>query len=230
MIGYCSGQKRMQAAVPDVQMSQIPKDIAAGPEYCPAVIKGGDLRAGDLALFMLSPEGQQVFAQFGFVPVGLPTPEPSRIYRCMDGDANLDQLVFSKFAVGQPVPRNEDPMLVRGQGRYTDDLKQPGQAYAVMVRSGYAHDVINGIDTEEASGMPGVPGIYTSPDLTAAGIKNMHLGMAIPTADGSPPHRPSCPVLTSDKVRYVGDPIAIVVAETVAQAKDAHHRIKQLEP
>ena len=54
----------------------------------------------------------------------------------MDGDANLDQLAFSKFAVGQSVPRNEDPMLVRGQGRYTDHLKQPGQAYAVMVRSG----------------------------------------------------------------------------------------------
>ena len=57
--------------------------------------------------------------------------------------------------------------------------------------------------------------------MTAAGIKSMPLGQAIPTADGSPMHRPACPVLTSDKVRYVGDPIAIVVAETVAQAKDA---------
>jgi aerobic carbon-monoxide dehydrogenase large subunit len=139
----------------------------------------------------------------------------------MDGDVNLDQLAFSKFAVGQPVPRNEDPMLVSGRGRFTDDLSLPGQAYAVMVRSFYAHGVINGIDTEEARGMPGVLGIYTGPDLTAVGIKNMPLGMPIPTRDGSPPHRPSCPVLTSDKVRYVGDPIAIVVAETVAQAKDA---------
>jgi carbon-monoxide dehydrogenase large subunit len=139
----------------------------------------------------------------------------------MDGDVNLDQLAFSKFAVGQPVPRNEDPMLVRGEGRYTDDLNLRGQAYAVMVRSGYAHGAINGIDTDEAAQMPGVLGIYTGRDLTAAGIKNMPLGMAIPTADGSPPHRPSCPVLTSDKVRYVGDPIAIVIAETVAQAKDA---------
>ncbi|HWB51189.1 MAG TPA: xanthine dehydrogenase family protein molybdopterin-binding subunit [Stellaceae bacterium] len=139
----------------------------------------------------------------------------------MDGDASLDKLAFSKFAVGQPVPRNEDPMLVQGRGRYTDDLSLPGQACAVMLRSSYAHGVINGIDTEEAARMPGVLGIYTGPDLTAAGVKNMPLGMAIPTADGSPPHRPSCPVLTSDKVRYVGDPIAIVVAETVAQAKDA---------
>jgi carbon-monoxide dehydrogenase large subunit len=139
----------------------------------------------------------------------------------MDGDVNLDQLAFSKFAIGQPVPRNEDPMLVRGQGRYTDDLNLPGQAYAVIVRSGYAHGVINGIDTEEAQQMPGVLGVFTGPDLTAAGIKNMPLGMAIPTADGTPPHRPSCPVLISDKVRYVGDPIAIVVAETAVQAKDA---------
>jgi aerobic carbon-monoxide dehydrogenase large subunit len=139
----------------------------------------------------------------------------------MDGDLNLDQLAFSKFAVGQPVPRNEDPILLRGQGRYTDDLSLPGQAYAVIVRSGYAHGVINAIDTAEALEMPGVLGVFTGPDLTAAGIKNMPLGMAIPTADGTPPHRPSCPVLISDKVRYVGDPIAIVVAETAVQAKDA---------
>ena len=139
----------------------------------------------------------------------------------MDGDVNLDRLAFSKFAVGQPVPRNEDPILLRGQGRYSDDLNLPSQAYAVMVRSGYAHGVINGIDTEEAGRMPGVLGIFTGPDLTAAGIRNMPIGMAIPTADGSPPHRPSCPVLTSDKVRYVGDPIAIVVAETAMQARDA---------
>src|ERR1700744_3849012 len=99
----------------------------------------------------------------------------------MDGDVNLDQLAFSKFAVGQPVPRNEDPMLVRGLGRYTDDLKQPGQAYAMMVRSGYAHGVINSIDIEEASQMPGVLGIYTGPDLTAAGIKNMPVGPSITT-------------------------------------------------
>jgi aerobic carbon-monoxide dehydrogenase large subunit len=141
----------------------------------------------------------------------------------MDGDINtaLDALAFSKFAIGQPVPRNEDPMLLRGEGRYTDDLNLPGQAYAVIVRSRYAHGVINSIDTEEALALPGVLGIYAGPDLTAAGIKPMPLGQAIPTRDGSPMHRPACPVLTSDKVRYVGDPVAIVVAETAAGAKDA---------
>jgi carbon-monoxide dehydrogenase large subunit len=95
----------------------------------------------------------------------------------------------------------------------------------VIVRSGYAHGVINGIDAEEASHMPGVLGIFTGPDLAAANIKNMLLGQAVPTANGSPMHRPSCPVLTSDKVRYVGDPLAIVVAETAARAKDAAEQV-----
>ncbi|MBV9826056.1 MAG: xanthine dehydrogenase family protein molybdopterin-binding subunit, partial [Alphaproteobacteria bacterium] len=139
----------------------------------------------------------------------------------MDGDVSLDQLAMTKFAVGQPVPRNEDPTLLRGRGRYTDDLHRPHQAYAVMLRSRHGHGIINAIDVEEARQMPGVLGIFTGPDLTAAGIKNMPGGMAIPVREGTQHHRPSCPVLTSDKVRYVGDPIAIVVAETVAQAKDA---------
>ena len=64
-----------------------------------------------------------------------------------------------KFAVGQPVTRTEDPILVRGQGRYTDDLNLPGQAYAVMVRSRIAHGVIKRIDTSTAAGMPGVLGV-----------------------------------------------------------------------
>jgi molybdate transport system substrate-binding protein len=75
MIGYCSGRERMVKAVPELQAVEVPKEIAAGPEYGLAILKGADPRAEDLALFMLSPEGQQVFAQFGFAPVGLPTPE-----------------------------------------------------------------------------------------------------------------------------------------------------------
>jgi ABC-type molybdate transport system substrate-binding protein len=75
MIGYCSGRGRMLAAMPDLQVAEPPKEIAAGPEYGLAILEGADPRAEDLALFMLSPEGQQVFAQFGFAPVGLPTPE-----------------------------------------------------------------------------------------------------------------------------------------------------------
>lgn len=75
----------------------------------------------------------------------------------MDGDVNidLDAVAFSRFAIGQPVPRNEDPILLRGQGRYTDDLNLPGQAYAVIVRSRYAHGLVNAIDLEDALSLPG---------------------------------------------------------------------------
>jgi molybdenum ABC transporter molybdate-binding protein len=74
-IGYCSGSARLVAQVADLQVAAVPKDIAAGPEYGLAVLKGADPHAQDLALFMLSPEGQQLFARHGFAPVGLPTPE-----------------------------------------------------------------------------------------------------------------------------------------------------------
>jgi molybdate transport system substrate-binding protein len=76
MIGYCSGTKRMQSQVPEVQTVAIPKEVAGGPEYGLAVLKGAAAHAEDLALYMLSPEGQQIFAQFGFAPVGLPASAP----------------------------------------------------------------------------------------------------------------------------------------------------------
>ena len=81
----------------------------------------------------------------------------------MDGDieSDIDRLALTKFGIGQPVPRNEDPMLVCGEGRYTDDLNQPGQAYAAIVRSRHAHGILSGIDTAEAAALPGVLGIYT---------------------------------------------------------------------
>src|SRR5262249_6365295 len=75
MIGYCSGRQRMATAVPEAQAVEVPKDIAAGPEYGLAILEGADPRASDIALFMLSPQGQRVFAQFGFTPIGLPAPE-----------------------------------------------------------------------------------------------------------------------------------------------------------
>src|SRR5262245_55365543 len=82
---------------------------------------------------------------------------------------NDNQMALQKFGVGQPVPRNEDPKLVRGEGRYTDDVSLPGQAYAVMVRSTHAHGIIRNIDTAAARAMPGVLGIYTGADLTGYG-------------------------------------------------------------
>jgi carbon-monoxide dehydrogenase large subunit len=130
-----------------------------------------------------------------------------------------DRLAVEKFAVGQSVPRKEDPMLLRGKGHYTDDFSLPGQVYAVMVRSQIAHGIIRGIDTEAARKMPGVLGVYTGADLKDYGP----LKCVVPfnNRDGSPMKKPLRPALPTDKVRYVGDPIAFVVAETLLAAKDA---------
>ncbi len=130
-----------------------------------------------------------------------------------------DRLSVEKFAVGQSVPRKEDPMLLRGQGHYTDDIALPGQAYAVMVRSQNAHGVIRSIDTEAARKMPGVIGVYTAADLKGYGP----LKCVVPfnNRDGSPMKKPLREALAVGKVRYVGDPVAFVVAETVHAAKDA---------
>ena len=126
-----------------------------------------------------------------------------------------------KFGIGQPVPRNEDPTLVRGQGRYTDDLNVEGQAYAVMVRSPQAHGIIRGIDTEAARAMPGVLGVYTGADLAAAGYGAFGLAFPYTNRDGTKMHHPARYALSTDKVRFVGDPVAFVVAETMPQARDA---------
>jgi aerobic carbon-monoxide dehydrogenase large subunit len=129
-----------------------------------------------------------------------------------------------KFGIGQPVPRTEDPTLVRGEGRYTDDIKLPGEAYAVMVRSRIAHGVIKAIDTAAARQMPGVLGVYTGADLTQYGT----LKCIVPfkNRDGSPMKQPPRPALATDKVRFVGDPVAFVVAETPLAAKDAAEAVE----
>jgi aerobic carbon-monoxide dehydrogenase large subunit len=129
-----------------------------------------------------------------------------------------------KFGIGQPVRRTEDPMLVRGEGCYTDDIKLTGEAYAVMVRGRIAHGVIKGIDTAAARNMPGVLGVYTGADLAAYGT----LKCIVPfnNRDGTPMKRPPRPALATDKVRFVGDPVAFVVADTLLQAKDAAEAVE----
>lgn len=129
-----------------------------------------------------------------------------------------------KFGIGQPVPRAEDPTLLTGRGRYTDDIALPGQLWAVMVRSPYAHGVIRGIGTEAARGMPGVLGVWTGADLTGYGA--MTCAMPLKNADGSPLRSTKRLPLATDKVRHVGDPVAFVVAETKAQAKDAAEAVE----
>jgi len=132
-----------------------------------------------------------------------------------------DNWALKKYAVGQPVPRNEDPYLVRGRGRYTDDLNLPDQAYAVMVRSRQAHGIIRFINLSPALGMPGVLGAYAGAELAAAGYGSLRCALPLNNRDGSQMHRPLRPALPTDKVRFVGDPVAFVVAETAAQARDA---------
>jgi carbon-monoxide dehydrogenase large subunit len=147
----------------------------------------------------------------------------------MDDRTTEAALSLNKFGIGQPVPRSEDPVLVRGQGRYTDDVNRPGQAYAVMVRSRDAHGVIRAIDTAAAKAMPGVLAVYTAADLAAYGT--LKCGLPLKSRDGSPIRYTPRAALTADKVRYVGDPVACVIAETVAQAKDAAEAVAlDIEP
>jgi aerobic carbon-monoxide dehydrogenase large subunit len=132
-----------------------------------------------------------------------------------------DMLEPGRYAVGQPVSRLEDPVLLRGEGRYTDDMNLPGQAYGVVVRSRVAHGVLKGIDTAAAAAMPGVLAVVTAPDLVAAGIKPMNANVIGKNFDDRPIPKPVQMALATGKVRYAGEPVAFVVAETVQQAKDA---------
>jgi len=136
---------------------------------------------------------------------------------------------LNKYGVGQPVRRTEDPVLVQGHGRYTDDLNAAGQAYAVFVRSRNGHGVIKRIDSAAAAAMPGVLAIYTGKDLAAYG--NLKCITPFKNRDGSEMKKPARPSMPSDKVRFVGDPIAIVVAATLPQAKDAAEAVEvEIDP
>src|SRR5256712_2848011 len=126
---------------------------------------------------------------------------------------------MGQFGIGQGIKRVEDVRLLQGGGRYLDDVNVPGQAHAVIVRSLHAHARLRAVDTSEALRAPGVLAVFTGADVEGLGTMVMTLKRKRP--DGSPmfarPHRG----LTQDRVRYVGDPIALVVAETRAQAEDA---------
>ncbi|MBR0788687.1 xanthine dehydrogenase family protein molybdopterin-binding subunit [Bradyrhizobium manausense] len=140
-------------------------------------------------------------------------------------------IALQKYGVGQPVRRKEDDTLVRGKGRYTDDFNLPGQAYAVIVRSTHAHGVIRGIGTDAAKAMPGVLGVWTGTDLNAAGYGPFTCGLPLKNRDGSPLLQTNRYPLATDKVRFVGDPVAFVVADTLAQARDAAEAVElDIEP
>jgi aerobic carbon-monoxide dehydrogenase large subunit len=128
---------------------------------------------------------------------------------------------MSKYGIGQPVLRFEDPRLLRGQGRFVNDLNLPGQAHAIFVRSPHAHARIRSIDVEAAKQAPGVAAILTGHDVVADGLGMPKANMPRKRPDGKPMFAPQRPALVTDRVRYVGDPVVMVVADTLAQAKDA---------
>src|ERR687894_1946658 len=127
--------------------------------------------------------------------------------------------------IGAPVRRKEDQRFVTGQGRYVDDFNRPGQAHACFLRSPHAHAASRSIDTGAARAMPGVVGIFTGDDLAADKVGGLICGWMIHNKDGSPMRAGPHPALAQGKVRYVGDHVAVVIAETLAQAKDAAEAI-----
>jgi aerobic carbon-monoxide dehydrogenase large subunit len=140
-------------------------------------------------------------------------------------------IALQKYGVGQPVRRKEDDTLVRGKGKYTDDFNLSGQAYAWIVRSSHAHGIIRGIDISAAKAMPGVLGVWTGTDLAAADYGPFTCGLPLKNRDGSPLKQTNRPALSADKVRFVGDPVAFVVAETLAQARDGAEAVElDIEP
>ncbi|WP_140626649.1 xanthine dehydrogenase family protein molybdopterin-binding subunit [Methylibium rhizosphaerae] len=121
--------------------------------------------------------------------------------------------------IGQSVKRKEDARFLTGRGQYTDDIVLPGQTHACFVRSPYAHARIKGVDTQAAGALPGVLGIYTGEHFRSVG--GLPCGWLITSTDNTPMKEPKHPILADGKVRYVGDPVALVVAETLDQARAA---------
>ena len=126
-----------------------------------------------------------------------------------------------QFGIGQSVSRFEDPRLLRGEGRYVNDIVVPGQVHLVLLRSPHAHARIVSIDASAALAAPGVLGVFTVADLERDGVGTTAPAFKRSRPDGSPMFWRAHPGLAKGKVRHVGEPVAAVVAESVAQAKDA---------
>src|SRR5215468_10863414 len=123
--------------------------------------------------------------------------------------------------IGTPVRRREDYRFLTGGGTYTDDINRPGQLHAFILRSPHAHARMAELDTSSAQQASGVVAVYTGKDMAADGIGGLPCGWQVHSKDGSPMAEPPHPVLAVDRVRYVGDLVAVIVAESLAQARDA---------
>lgn len=131
-----------------------------------------------------------------------------------------------KFGSGQPVPRLEDDRLVTGKGQYSDDITLPGTLHMVLLRSPHAHAKLKAVDTLHAREAKGVVGVFTNKDLEAAGIKPIPCAATMPHKDGTPMVVPPRYALAKDRVFHLGEPVAMVVAETAGEARDAAELIQ----
>jgi carbon-monoxide dehydrogenase large subunit len=132
---------------------------------------------------------------------------------------------MSATGIGASVKRKEDIRFITGKGRYTDDINRPGQSYAVFVRSPHAHAAINGIDASQALASEGVVAVLTGADAVADKIGAHVGGITIVSKDGAPMNAASFPALAHGKALYVGDSVAVVIADTYTQAKDAAEKV-----
>ena len=128
---------------------------------------------------------------------------------------------MSKFGTSQPITRLEDRRFLTGQGRYVDDIAPEGSLVGYVLRSAEAHGTITALDVDAARQAPGVHLVLTATDLARAGLTNAMRFSVVKTTDGSKPATPARPVLAEGRVRFVGDPVAFVVADSLTQAKDA---------
>jgi aerobic carbon-monoxide dehydrogenase large subunit len=121
---------------------------------------------------------------------------------------------MAENGIGARSLRKEDQRFITGKGRYTDDINQHGQTYAVFVRSPHAHAKLISVDKASVSGMPGVLAVLDGTDVAADKLGNLICGWLVKSKDGSPMKMGPHPVLAQGKVRYVGDRVAVVIAET----------------
>ena len=135
-------------------------------------------------------------------------------------------MTTTKYGLAQPVRRVEDPRLLKGSGRYTDDIVLPNMLFGVVLRSPHAAASITRIDTAAAAKLTGIAGIYTAADLSADGVGPLPCAALVENRDGSPQAAPPHPVLAEGAVRHVGDPVAFIVAESIKQARDAAEAIE----
>jgi carbon-monoxide dehydrogenase large subunit len=128
---------------------------------------------------------------------------------------------MKQFGIGQPVRRLEDRRFLTGHGNYLDDIVRPRQAHAFMLRSPHAHAGIRSLDVEAARDMPGVLGVFAGEDIAADGLGSIPCLSVLTNRDGTQSATPERPTIARDRVRHVGDTVAMVVAETTALARDA---------